>query len=129
VTENTNEMLNEQDEGALAAKVSQLQSERALMLKLAEAGARDMEAALLVGASRLAARTDGDIAAVIAAMKNDKPHLFSSADSPDLPPARTSGARPRKGDSQSLLERAAKRAATSGSRADLQEYLRLRRSR
>jgi hypothetical protein len=130
MTENANEILNEQEDAALAAKIAHLQSERTLMIRLTEAGVKDMEAALLVGMSRMAQADTPDIDAVIAAMKKDKAHLFADVHDRNEgnPPVRTGGARRKGYDGAAALEKAAKRAATSGSRTDLQQYLRLRRN-
>jgi hypothetical protein len=128
--DNSNEVLNEHDDAALAAKIAHLQSEHTLMIKLHEAGVKDMEAALLVGMSRLGQADAPDPDAVIAAMKKDKAHLFAEAGqgNDEHPPVRTGGARRKGYDGTAALEKAAKRAATSGSRTDLQQYLRLRRN-
>ncbi len=130
MTENANDILNEQEDTALAARVAQLECERKLVVKLAEAGTVDMEAAILVGMSRLAQADSPDLDAVVAAMKKDKAHLFAEPRqrNQDDSPSRTGGARRKGCDAATVLEKAARRAAASGSRTDLQQYLRLRRT-
>jgi hypothetical protein len=45
-----------------------------------------------------------------------------------MPTSKTAPARQRMQNTQAILERAAKKAATTGTRKDLQEYLKLRRN-
>lgn len=129
MADETNDILNEQDDTGLARRVAQLEIERKLMMKLAQAGAADIETAVLVGMSRLGQSEAADIDGVIAAMKRDKAHLFAHPGEMQESPLRTGGARRKGSDCTAVLVRAAKRAAASGSRTDLQEYLRLRRER
>jgi hypothetical protein len=120
----------EEEGGGLKRRVEELEVQRRLILKLAAAGAKDIETAVLVGMSRLAENEDGDIDSVVEGIKREKGHLFTESEERrgnDLP-RRTGGAKQKKQDGQSAVERAAKKAAKSGSRADLQEYLRLRRN-
>jgi hypothetical protein len=60
-------------------------------------------------------------------LKKEKQFLFATG-SPGAAPTKTAGARDRVTNSQTLLERAAKKAATTGNRTDLHEYLKLRRN-
>ena len=129
--ENADEVVVERGVGELQEKVDRLEAERKLVMKLAEAGARDIETAVLVGMARLT-RGDGlDVDAVIEEMRKEKAYLFSDGDEkqPRQLPRRTDGAKQRRECATDALQRAAKKAATSGSRQDLQEYLRLRRTR
>jgi hypothetical protein len=127
MTENATEPLNEQEDAALAAKITRLQQERDLVLKLADAGATDIEAATLVGMSRLAKADAPNMDAVVASMQKEKAHLFAADANVPPAPTRTSGTRRKAYDRTATLEGAAKRAAKSGNRTDLQHYLRLRR--
>jgi hypothetical protein len=79
--------------------------------------------------ARLAAGDDADVDGVIEEMRKEKGYLFSGSEErrEKEMPRRWGGEKQRKQDGAGALERAAKRAATSGSRTDLQEYLRLRR--
>jgi len=129
--ENADEVVQERDGGELQEKVERLEAERELVMKLAEAGARDIETAVLVGMSRLMSSDGANVQAVVEEMKKEKAYLFGDGDQkePRQLPRRTDGAKQRRESAADALQRAAKRAAASGSRQDLQEYLRLRRTR
>ena len=129
MSENEKETVNE-TEDPLKEKVERLEAERKMVLKLASAGAKDIETAVLVGRSRLSGTEEKDIAAVVEGMKKEKAYLFGEEPTKRVveTPRRAGGAKERRQDAGTPLERAAKRAAVSGSRTDLQEYLRLRRN-
>jgi hypothetical protein len=61
-------------------------------------------------------------------LRKEKGYLFAGLAEGNLSAKKTAGAKERGAGNQTVLERAAKRAATTGRRADLQEYLKLRRS-
>ena len=111
----------------LSEQLSDIQTEQKLMRQLAAAGAVDLETAVLIARARLLDQDDADVTGVIEQLKKEKQFLFS-AGNPGAAPAKTAGARDRVTNSQTLLERAAKKAATTGSRTDLHEYLKLRRN-
>ena len=120
----------EHEDSGLRRRVEELEVQRKLTMKLAAAGARDIETAVLVGMARLAENDDADIDSVVEGIKREKGHLFVESEERrenDLP-RRTGGAKQKRQDGLSAVERAAKKAAKSGSRSDLQEYLRLRRN-
>ena len=75
--------------------------------------------------SRLEAGGDADVASVVEQLVADKAHLFA-ASAGDAAPVKTAGVRHRT-DGRGALDSAAARAAQSGSRADMQDYLRTRR--
>ncbi len=108
----------------LTEKLQQLENDNAMTMELVSAGAIDLEAAMMMTKSRL---KDGeDVKDVVAQLRNDKGYLFAElAEQAVLP--RTSGVKHKKGGAMGGLEMAAKRAASSGSRADVQEYLKVRR--
>ena len=128
----------------LTRKINQLQTEQALTCKLIAAGANDVETALLVARSRLSGKDGADLSAVadvdgiVEQLRTDKAYLFGPAMGLTVPDGkandagaaapRTTCAKDRLASGQSSLEKAAKRAATTGSRADLQDYLRVRRN-
>jgi len=64
---------------------------------------------------------------VIEQLKKEKQYLFAEGDRA-AGAKKTSGVRDRVHNKHAALERAAKKAATTGNRADLQEYLKVRRS-
>jgi hypothetical protein len=87
----------------------------------------DLETAVLIARARLQDKDDADVSGMIEQLKKEKQFLFT-AGSPGPAPTKTAGARDRVTNSQTLLERAAKKAATTGNRTDLHEYLKLRRN-
>ena len=111
----------------LTGHLSDIQTEQKLMRQLAAAGAVDLETAVLIAKARIQDKDDADVAGVIEQLKREKQFLFAVG-SPGPVPTKTAGARDRVTNSQTLLERAAKKAATTGSRTDLHEYLKLRRN-
>lgn len=130
--EKENEILAEEladtkaERDQMAEQLSDVESERELIHKLASAGAVDMETAVLVAKVRLESDSEIDLDGCIEQLKKQKRYLFESG-SKAVGARRSSPAKEHESHSRSL-ESAAKRAATSGSRTDLQEYLRLRRN-
>ena len=101
-----------------------------LITDLAAAGASDIETAVLIAKARLENDPAAEISEVITEIKKQKSHLFIT-DNLNLnlkTPGRTSGAKEKMPNASGPLARAAKKAVATGSRADLQEYLRLRRN-
>jgi hypothetical protein len=111
----------------LSEQLSDIQTEQKLMRQLAAAGAVDLETAVLIARARMQDKDDADVSGVIEQLKREKQFLFTTG-SPGPAPTKTAGARDRVTNSQTLLERAAKKAATTGNRTDLHEYLKLRRN-
>ncbi len=111
----------------LSEQLSDIQTEQKLMRQLAAAGAVDLETAVLIAKARMQDQDDADVTGVIEQLKKEKQYLFTGS-SPGVTPTKTAGARDRVTNSQTLLERAAKKAATTGNRTDLHEYLKLRRN-
>jgi glutamate mutase epsilon subunit len=111
----------------LSEHLSDLQIEQELMHKLAAAGAVDLEAAVLMAKSRVEGRDNADLNAVVEQLKKEKHYLFGGASVP-VAARKTAGAKERLQNSRTILEAAAKKAATSGNRMDLHEYLKLRRN-
>ncbi|MHC4435733.1 MAG: hypothetical protein ACYS3S_00120 [Planctomycetota bacterium] len=111
----------------LSEQLSDIQTEQKLMRQLAAAGAVDLETAVLIARARIQDQDNADVTGVIEQLKREKQFLFT-AGSPGPAPTKTAGARDRVINSQTLVERAAKKAATTGSRTDLHEYLKLRRN-
>jgi len=111
----------------LAEQLSDIQTEQKLMRQLAAAGAIDLETAVLIASARMQDKDDADVTDVIEQLKKEKQFLFT-AGSTGAAPTKTAGARDRVTNNQTLLERAAKKAATTGNRTDLHEYLKLRRN-
>ena len=111
----------------ISEQLSDIQTEQKLTRQLAAAGAVDLETAVLIARARLQDKDDADVNGVIEQLKKEKQFLFTTG-SPGPAPMKTAGAKDRVTNNQTLLERAAKKAATTGSRTDLHEYLKLRRN-
>lgn len=111
----------------LSEQLSSIQTEQKLMRQLAAAGAIDLETTVLIAKARMQDHTEADVDGVIEQLKKEKQYLFSSASGAAMT-RKTAGAKERKINNQTILERAAKKAATTGNRADLHEYLKLRRN-
>ena len=112
-----------------AAKMSEqlknVQTEQKLMRKLAAAGALDLEAAVLIARDRIEGEPEADLDGILEQLKKEKQYLFAGG---AMSAKKTAGAKERVANSQTILDTAARRAATTGNRADLQKYLRLRRN-
>jgi len=112
----------------VAEALRDIQTEQKIMLKLVSAGSTDLETALLITKARLDSSDEADMDGVIEQLKEEKQHLFSGRSSDVSRAKKTAGPKDRVLNNQAVLEKAANKAAASGSRPDLQEYLRLRRS-
>jgi len=111
----------------MSQDLSDLQTEQKLACKLVAAGAVDLEAAVLMAKTRMEGKPEADIDACIGQLRREKTYLFGgSTETATL--RKTAGAKDRAKQTQTALEQAAKKAARTGSRADLQHYLKLRRN-
>jgi hypothetical protein len=110
-----------------AEKLNSSQIEQELIRKLAAAGAVDMETAVMIAKARIEGETEVDMDGMIKQLRKDKQYLFSGTGG-TVTAKKTAGAKERLEGGRTVLERAAKKAATTGSRTDLQEYLKLRRN-
>jgi hypothetical protein len=109
----------------MSEQLRDIRIERELTRKLATAGAVDLETAVLIAKARAEAQDTADLDVVIEQLRRDKQYLFGGA---AAMPRRTAPAKDRVANNQAVLERAAKQAAATGNRTDLQEYLKLRRN-
>lgn len=109
----------------MAEELSGIKVEQELTRKLAAAGSIDIETAVLIAKAKINDDNKGDIDGVIEQLKREKGHLFIG-DSVSTA-GKTSPVKDKTAGTRVGLERAAKRAAESGNRMDLQEYLKLRR--
>jgi hypothetical protein len=110
-----------------AEQLKIVQVEQQLVRELTAAGAVDLETAVLIAKARMEGEAEADIDSVIKQLKKEKQYLFEAVGR-TVTATKTAGAKERMEGSQTVLERAAKKAATTGSRTDLQEYLKLRRN-
>ena len=111
----------------MSEQLSGIQSEQKLMRQLAAAGAVDLETAVLIAKARMQDQSDADVTGMIERLKKEKQYLFDGTGGA-VTAKKTAGARDRLTNNQTILERAAKKAATTGNRTDLHEYLKLRRN-
>jgi len=112
----------------MVEELSSIQVEQKLMRKLVAAGTVDLEAAVLIAKARVKDETETDFDSVIEQLKKEKQYLFANDKDIAATVKRTAGAKDRVKGNQSILERAARKAAATGNRTDLQEYLKMRRS-
>jgi CO dehydrogenase/acetyl-CoA synthase alpha subunit len=110
---------------AIAKQVESLNLESLMIQKLARSGANDLETAMLIAKSRMAGSEKPDIDSVIEQMKKEKQYLFNCCEFPVQ--AKTSGAKEKMNPGVNRLEKAARAAANTGSRRNLQEYMKIKR--
>ena len=114
----------------ISGQLSDIQAEQELRSKLFAAGSIDLETAVLLTKARMEGKEQADLDGVIEQLKKEKQYLFAGA-SATATIKKTAGAKETAfsgSSNQTVLEKAAKRAATTGNRTDLQEYLKLRRN-
>ena len=116
----------EKNNERLACELDEIRIEQKLVQKLSSAGVSDIETALLVAKARVKSGEQADVDLVIEQLKKEKGYLFDSAKETSVSTP-TAGVKERKPGGQRVLEKAAKKAAQSGNRADVQEYLKVRR--
>jgi hypothetical protein len=133
--EKTSETLAEQLAAArsemmrMAEQLKESQVEQKLVHKLAAAGATDLETATLIAKARMGSDAGTDLDDVIDMLKKEKQYLFvKKGDRFEASAPKTAGAREREQGGRGVLDKAAKRAAMTGNRMDLHEYMRLRRN-
>ncbi len=114
----------------ISERLSDIEAEQKLTCKLAAAGSVDLETAVLLAKARIEGQTNADLDGVIEQLKKEKQYLFGGVPA-TVTAKKTAGAKKSVyggTNNQTVLEKAAKRAATTGNRRDLQEYLKLRRN-
>jgi len=125
----------ESQSAKLSEQLNEIRLEHKLMSKLATAGTVDLETAVLIAKAKMGGDNsrkgwpspDADLDGVIEQLKKEKQYLFTGS-SGTVTTKKTAAAKGRLQNSQTILERAAKKAATTGNRTDLHEYLKLRRN-
>ena len=113
--------------GRMSEDLESLRVDRRLTDRLMAAGVTDLESAMLIAKARMEADKSLDVEELVARLQSEKRHLFGRA-SESATARKTSGVRDRAAPGRTALEQAAAKAARPGRRADLQEYLRLRRN-
>jgi len=109
----------------MVRRVEQLEKDQELRRAVVGAGAKDIETAALVVKSRLEKIEGLGVSEAIEQVRKEKGYLFERQPAAEGL-GKTLGAR-QKASGQGGLENAAKKAAQSGTRADMLEYLRARR--
>ncbi len=109
----------------LKEELESVRTDQLLVTRLTGEGAVDVEAAILLAKERLGRQGEDDIDGVIEQLKSEKGYLFEASEEGVF--SKTSGVKEKKPNGRRSLESTAKRAAASGSRADVQDYLRARR--
>ena len=113
----------------MAEQLKEAQIEQRLVHKLAAAGTVDLETATLIAKARTGGDTETDLDNVIERLKEEKQYLFGGrGDKFEISAPKTAGVRDRVQNGRGVLDKAAKKAATTGNRTDLHEYMRLRRN-
>ena len=115
------------DAARISEQLSNMQTEQKLMRKLAAAGVVDLETGVLITKARMGDEAKTDLDSLIEQLKREKRYLFEDGGR-TVTAKKTAGAKGRIQNSQTILESAAKKAAGTGNRTDLQEYLKLRRN-
>jgi hypothetical protein len=117
---------NKRSEG-LSAELEELRQDRRLSESLISAGVNDIETALLVAKQRIEASDgDFDVDSIVDSLRNEKRFLFSKTEN-SVSSIRTLPVRDKTSSARGVVEKAARNAAVSGSRCDVQEYMRVRR--
>jgi hypothetical protein len=112
----------------MAEQLSSIEIEQKLTSRLAAAGTVDLETAVLIAKAGIEGGDDADLDGVVKRLKREKQYLFVDNSDGAVTAKKTAGVKDRMQNSQTTLERAARRAATTGNRTDLHEYLKLRRN-
>jgi uncharacterized protein YhaN len=111
----------------MCEELNNIRLEQQLTHKLVAAGTVDLETAVLIAKDRMEGQDKVDMDGMIEQLRREKQYLFAGTSSAATT-RKTAGVKERAQSSQAILERAAKKAATTGNRTDLQEYLKLRRN-
>ncbi|MCK4999024.1 MAG: hypothetical protein KAS23_05800 [Anaerohalosphaera sp.] len=110
----------------LKDKLGAIELDQKLSGKLVSAGVNDLEAGLLIAKKRLEDDGSSDVDSVVEHLRKEKEYLFAGGERLKLA-GMTSGVKEKASSGRTVLERAGRAAAGSGSRRDVQEYLRVRR--
>ena len=115
----------------LAEQLDEMKVDRKLSEMLTEAGVCDLEAAVLLARARLKdceGVEGGDVESVVERLRKEKRYLFVERDEVAVGVGmKTSGVKDGRSGGRRVLEGAATKAAVSGSRNDVHEYMRTRR--
>jgi hypothetical protein len=110
----------------LSGELGDVRLDHELANKLSAAGVCDVEAAVLIAKARIAGSDEKDVDVVIEQLRNEKGYLFDTKGR-GVVSVKTAGVKEERSGGRRVLESRAKKAAVSGSRVDLHEYMRVRR--
>lgn len=110
----------------MAVELSGMKLDHELARKLVSAGVCDVDAAVLIAKDRMRDQEDAEVDGVIEQMRKEKGYLFGAKEG-SISSLKTAGVRENLSGGQRVLENVGKKAAASGSRVDLHEYMRARR--
>jgi uncharacterized protein YhaN len=121
----------EKEHRTVEGQVEQMKRETELTQQLTQAGVKDLEAALLLAQRRL--QDDNgekkDVSQVIEQLYKERSYLFDGGEEIEVGLTRpTASVRTQSQSGVQTLSRMAERVRTTGSRKDMQEYMRIRRS-
>jgi len=117
---------NEQNR-QLTEELEGIRLDSKLSESLVSAGVNDVETALLLAKQRMeASEEQADVDSVVESLRKEKGFLFDRGRSIGGS-VRTLAVREKAGGVRSAVEKAARNAVVSGSRRDVQEYMRVRR--
>ena len=108
-------------------QLADLQVHTQLSEGLMAQGANDLKVAVLLGQDKRRAKPDMPLNELIEELKNERPGLFGSAPAAGMLGMPTATVRGGTAGGTVRLEQAARQVRQSGSRKDMQDYLRLRR--
>ena len=108
-------------------QLSELQAEHQLSEALIAQGVNDLKVAILLGKDKSKQKQDMPLTDLVAELKDERPGLFGSGHAP-VPAGPTAALRSGHGAPAMRLEQKARQVRQSGSRKDMQDYLRLRRN-
>jgi len=126
---------HEQENKRLEDHFEEVRLENELTQHLAKAGVNDLEVALLLAKQSLKSTSDqdqngerqgADIHQIVNSIRQERPYLFAGDES-SLFSVPTAGLHRQSRGSAAVLSKQAQKVMQSGSRKDMQEYLRLRR--
>ena len=124
----TDQLTEAQSEAArMSEQLRGIHTQQELTRRLIAEGVIDLEAGVIIAKARMGKETEADLDGVIEQLKKEKHYLFGNGN-PPMATKKTAGVKDRSQSSQTMLEKAAKKAAVTGNRTDLQEYLKLRRN-
>ena len=125
---------HEKEAKRLEDHFEEVRLENELTQSLAKAGVNDLKVALLLAKESMKSsagqdgqRKEADIRQIVKSIRDERPYLFAGEES-SLFSVPTAGLHRQQGrGSAAVLSRQAEKVTQSGSRQDMQEYLRLRR--